>query len=314
VTGTDTDGGRREESRLFVLFPLFSRKPDQERKCVCTTTTTVEGRVVYSSASASWSNCGREGDRGERKREEKEGKRKKESATCQEGMGRTREATRATGEHVRRGCRTLQVRKEAKKARKESKIVSFDCRKKESVKGKRRTESVGILAGGNNPQPLTHEVLFRGDGGEGTRREKSKFRGFLEMGVRKAGRSRRQRGNGRSRGEQERREERATHLLQELLGEVLEVALREGNGRGDRELASSLALELDVLAELAGLALDLDVVHQELLVSGSVELEERKENDGGKGGSEREDGWADGESTWEQGKQSVSVEKQWRKR
>jgi hypothetical protein len=68
------------------------------------------------------------------------------------------------------------------------------------------------------------------------------------------------------------RRRRKTHLLQELLGEVLEVPLREGDGRGDRELAGSLTLELDVLAELAGLALDLDVVHQELLVRGSVEL------------------------------------------
>lgn len=86
-----------------------------------------------------------------------------------------------------------------------------------------------------------------------------------------------------------------THLvlLEELLGQVLEVALRERNRRGDREFASTwreqsrsvrgarrreseieeitLAGELDVLAELTGLSLDLDVVYEELLVSGGIE-------------------------------------------
>jgi len=66
--------------------------------------------------------------------------------------------------------------------------------------------------------------------------------------------------------------ERTLVLLEELLGEVLEVALREGDGRGDRELARTLTLELDVVAELASLALDLDVVDEELLVRSGVEL------------------------------------------
>ena len=72
-------------------------------------------------------------------------------------------------------------------------------------------------------------------------------------------------------------------LLEELLGEVLEVPLGEGDARGDRELARALTLELDVLAELAGLALDLDVVDEELLVRSGVELRVTTARAGGDG-------------------------------
>jgi len=64
-----------------------------------------------------------------------------------------------------------------------------------------------------------------------------------------------------------------THLvlLEELLGEVLEVTLREGDGRSDRKFAGTFTGELDVLTELTSLSLDLDVVYEELLVGGSIE-------------------------------------------
>lgn len=56
-------------------------------------------------------------------------------------------------------------------------------------------------------------------------------------------------------------------LLKVLLGEVLDVTLREGDRRGDGELGS-LTLERDGLAELASLAVDLDAVVEVLLVLG----------------------------------------------
>lgn len=55
--------------------------------------------------------------------------------------------------------------------------------------------------------------------------------------------------------------------LQELLGQVLEVALREGDRGLDPDLALTLAGDLHGIAELAGLAIDLDAVVQELLES-----------------------------------------------
>jgi len=59
-------------------------------------------------------------------------------------------------------------------------------------------------------------------------------------------------------------------LLEELLGQVLEVALGEGDlgGHGDHGV---ITLNGDVVAEDTGLAVDLDSVLQELLESGSVE-------------------------------------------
>lgn len=63
-----------------------------------------------------------------------------------------------------------------------------------------------------------------------------------------------------------------THvLLEESLRKVLEVTLGEGDRRGDGELSGNIGRDLDVLAELAGLALDLDVVDEELLVRSGVE-------------------------------------------
>ena len=63
-----------------------------------------------------------------------------------------------------------------------------------------------------------------------------------------------------------------THvLLEESLRKVLEVTLGEGDRRGDGELSGDVGRDLDVLAELAGLALDLDVVDEELLVRSGVE-------------------------------------------
>lgn len=59
--------------------------------------------------------------------------------------------------------------------------------------------------------------------------------------------------------------------LQELLGEVLEVALREGDRGLDPDLALALARDLHDIAELAGLAVDLDAVVQELLERVGVE-------------------------------------------
>ena len=60
--------------------------------------------------------------------------------------------------------------------------------------------------------------------------------------------------------------------LEELLGEVLEVALGKGNGRDNGELSGSLAGDLDILSELASLALDLDRVDEELFERSSIEL------------------------------------------
>jgi len=79
-------------------------------------------------------------------------------------------------------------------------------------------ESVGVLIGGDNTEPLAHLVL-----------------------------------------------------LEELLGQVLEVALGEGDRGRDLELAGADARDLDVVSELADLALDLDLVNEELLVRGGVE-------------------------------------------
>lgn len=59
--------------------------------------------------------------------------------------------------------------------------------------------------------------------------------------------------------------------LEVLLGEVLEVALGEGDRRGDPDLALALARYLDDVAKLACLALYLDAVVQELLEAGSIE-------------------------------------------
>jgi hypothetical protein len=61
-------------------------------------------------------------------------------------------------------------------------------------------------------------------------------------------------------------------LLEVLLGQVLDVALREGDRRRDGELGR-LALERDGLAELAGLAVDLDAVVEVLLVLGGCQGE-----------------------------------------
>jgi len=53
-------------------------------------------------------------------------------------------------------------------------------------------------------------------------------------------------------------------LLQELFCEVLEVALREGDVGGDGDLGVAITDDLDVVTKLAGLALDLDAVVEEL--------------------------------------------------
>lgn len=60
-------------------------------------------------------------------------------------------------------------------------------------------------------------------------------------------------------------------LLEELLGQVLEVPLGEGDARGNRKLSRSLAGDLDIVSELSNLSLDLDLVDKELLVRGGVE-------------------------------------------
>lgn len=60
--------------------------------------------------------------------------------------------------------------------------------------------------------------------------------------------------------------------FEELLGEVLDVTLGHGLLGGDGELARLVARDLDVVAELASLALNLDVVYEVLLVGGSIEL------------------------------------------
>ena len=60
-------------------------------------------------------------------------------------------------------------------------------------------------------------------------------------------------------------------LLQELFGEILEVSLGEGDVGGDGDLVVPIADDLDVLAKLADLALDLDAVVQELFKVCAVE-------------------------------------------
>jgi len=60
-------------------------------------------------------------------------------------------------------------------------------------------------------------------------------------------------------------------LLEELLGEVLQVAARELLVRNDLDLAIALLADLDVVAKVTGAALDLDAVVKELLESLDVE-------------------------------------------
>ena len=60
-------------------------------------------------------------------------------------------------------------------------------------------------------------------------------------------------------------------LLQELFGEILEVSLGEGDVGGDGDLVVPIADNLDVLAKLADLALDLDAVVQELFKVCAIE-------------------------------------------
>lgn len=59
---------------------------------------------------------------------------------------------------------------------------------------------------------------------------------------------------------------------QTRLGQVLEVPLGHGDRRGDGELSRGLASDLHILSELSSLALDLDVVDEELLVRSGVKL------------------------------------------
>lgn len=60
-------------------------------------------------------------------------------------------------------------------------------------------------------------------------------------------------------------------LLEELLGQVLEVAAREVVVGNDLDLALALLLDDDVVAEVVGAALDLDALLEELLERGDVE-------------------------------------------
>ena len=60
-------------------------------------------------------------------------------------------------------------------------------------------------------------------------------------------------------------------LLEESLRKVLEVPLREGDRARDGELTRDVGRDFDVLTELSSLALNLDVVDEELLVRGGVE-------------------------------------------
>lgn len=55
-------------------------------------------------------------------------------------------------------------------------------------------------------------------------------------------------------------------LLQELLGEVLEVALREGSGGDNGDLGVVATGDSDGFTEVVGAAADLDAVVQELLL------------------------------------------------
>jgi hypothetical protein len=60
-------------------------------------------------------------------------------------------------------------------------------------------------------------------------------------------------------------------LLQELFGEVLEVPLAEGNVRSHCDLRVSIPGELDAIAKLTSLALDLDTIVQEFLKISTIE-------------------------------------------
>jgi len=60
-------------------------------------------------------------------------------------------------------------------------------------------------------------------------------------------------------------------LLEELLGEVLQVAARELLVRNDLDLAIALLADLDGITKVTGAALNLDAVVQELLESLDVE-------------------------------------------
>ena len=60
-------------------------------------------------------------------------------------------------------------------------------------------------------------------------------------------------------------------LLQELLGEVLEVATRELDVSHDLDFVAAHLGDGNVVAEVAGAAVDLDAVVQELLEGGDVE-------------------------------------------
>jgi len=52
-------------------------------------------------------------------------------------------------------------------------------------------------------------------------------------------------------------------LLQKLFGEVLEVALGQGDAGCDGDFNVAIAYDLDVVSELAGFTLDLDAIVQE---------------------------------------------------
>lgn len=58
-------------------------------------------------------------------------------------------------------------------------------------------------------------------------------------------------------------------LLQELLGEVLQVSARELSVCDDNDLASSLARDLDSLTEVSRSSIDLDSVVQEFFECGT---------------------------------------------
>jgi hypothetical protein len=60
-------------------------------------------------------------------------------------------------------------------------------------------------------------------------------------------------------------------LLEELLGQVLEVATRELIVGGDLDLAITDLLDDNVVTEVVGAAVDLDAVLEELLEGGDVE-------------------------------------------
>lgn len=60
-------------------------------------------------------------------------------------------------------------------------------------------------------------------------------------------------------------------LLEELLGQVLEVAARQLVVGNDLDLAVARLLDDDVVAQVVGAAVDLDAVLEELLEGGDVE-------------------------------------------